>query len=183
MAMKKCKSCGNEVAKSAKVCPGCGQKLKLGFLAKFGILVIAVIAMAVAFSPSSEDVAKRLAEIENSTPSAVSPSAELAGMFSMISDSTNIQRENKEAEIKGSIVEWSLPVFDVSLNSKEKMIYRVQTSSRSNSVGTFVYIHARNEAEMAELEALSEGEMIKVKGEITGISMRNVVIENARLSR
>lgn len=28
MAMKKCKDCGTEVSKSAKICPKCGKKLK-----------------------------------------------------------------------------------------------------------------------------------------------------------
>ena len=28
MTMKKCKDCGTEVSKSAKICPKCGKKLK-----------------------------------------------------------------------------------------------------------------------------------------------------------
>ena len=41
---KKCKSCGSEVVKLAKVCPECGAKLKMGWVKKiligFGILII-----------------------------------------------------------------------------------------------------------------------------------------------
>jgi hypothetical protein len=44
----KCKSCGHEIAKSAKVCPSCGQKQGLSFIAKlflYPILFIGVIAL------------------------------------------------------------------------------------------------------------------------------------------
>lgn len=181
MAMKKCKSCGNEVSKSAKVCPNCGQKLKMGFWAKFGIGLVIIIVAVVALQPSSEEIEARLAEVQASSPSPISPSGELAGMFSIISDSTDIQRENRENEITGSIVEWTLPVFDVTRVSEENMIYRIQTPSSSDYVGAFIRLHARNEDEAARIEGLSEDDMISFKGEITGTSMRNITIENARL--
>ena len=42
--MKNCKACGKEVAPSAKVCPSCGQKLKIGMgkklLIGFGVLIV-----------------------------------------------------------------------------------------------------------------------------------------------
>ena len=47
--LKPCKSCGNEVAKSAKTCPNCGQKLKMGLLKKvaiglFGFMVLGALS-------------------------------------------------------------------------------------------------------------------------------------------
>ena len=50
--MKNCKSCGKEVASSAKVCPHCGQKLKMGMMAKLGILVVILIGAAIAGMPT-----------------------------------------------------------------------------------------------------------------------------------
>lgn len=46
--MKNCKSCGNEIAKSAKVCPHCGakQKGKGGIIAIVVVVLIVVIALA-----------------------------------------------------------------------------------------------------------------------------------------
>jgi SOS response regulatory protein OraA/RecX len=45
--LKPCKTCGKEVAKSAKSCPSCGQKLKMGFFKKaligFGVLIVLII--------------------------------------------------------------------------------------------------------------------------------------------
>jgi hypothetical protein len=44
MALKKCKECGNEVSSSAKVCPKCGKKLKMGLIKKtligLGVLIL-----------------------------------------------------------------------------------------------------------------------------------------------
>jgi hypothetical protein len=43
MALVKCKECGKEVSKSAKKCPHCGYKLKMSFLAKFGLFIFGFV--------------------------------------------------------------------------------------------------------------------------------------------
>ena len=40
MALIKCKECSNEVSDSAKKCPHCGAKLKMGFIAKFFLFLL-----------------------------------------------------------------------------------------------------------------------------------------------
>lgn len=181
--MKKCPSCDKEVAKSAKVCPHCGQKLKMGFLMKLGILIVVVIAAVTVFSMSDEEIQDKVTEVQNTPPASLSSSGELASMFSMISDSTDIQRDNKAEEIVGQVVEWSLPVFDVDVQNAEKNVYRVQTNSSSQNVGAFIDIHARDDDEAAEIEALNPGEIITFKGEISGVFLRNIQIGYARLVR
>jgi len=44
--LKPCKSCGQEVAKSAKVCPKCGQKLKMGMIGKIGVFFVVLVVVA-----------------------------------------------------------------------------------------------------------------------------------------
>jgi hypothetical protein len=180
--LKKCKSCDADVAKSAKKCPSCGQKLKMGFMAKLGIVIVGIIVAVVIGMPSSEDIEKKLAEVETATASNIEPGGSLASMFSFISDSTDIQRDNKEKEIVGGIVEWRLPVFEVSKVGDSGLKYKVQTSGNKNNVGTFVYITARDSNEAKKIEALSSNDMINIKGEITGIFMRNITIEHARIN-
>ena len=51
---KNCKVCGNEVAKSAKVCPKCGAKLKKRNPVLIGIIVIIIIAIIGASGTSEE---------------------------------------------------------------------------------------------------------------------------------
>jgi RNA polymerase subunit RPABC4/transcription elongation factor Spt4 len=180
--LKNCKSCNAEVAKSAKQCPSCGQKLKMGFMAKLGIVIVVGIAAAIAGMPSSEDIEKKLAEVEAATPSNIEPGGSLASMFSFVSDSTDIQRENKENEIVGNIVEWRLPVYEVRKLGDTGLKYKIQTTGGRNNVGTFVTITARDATESKKIEGLSADDVINVKGEITGIFMRNINIEHARIN-
>jgi hypothetical protein len=46
--MKPCKTCSKEVAKSAKSCPHCGAKLRMGFFPKFLLWVVAIIVVIIA---------------------------------------------------------------------------------------------------------------------------------------
>lgn len=180
--LKKCKSCDAEVAKGAKQCPSCGQKLKMGFMAKLGIVIVAIIAVVIISMPSSEEIEKKLAEVEAATPSNLDAGGSLASMFSFVSDSTDIQRENKEKEIVGAIVEWRLPVYEVKKLGDSGLKYKIQTTGNRNNVGTFVTITARDANEAKKIEGLSADDMINVKGEITGIFMRNMTIEHARIN-
>ena len=43
--MANCKTCGTEIAKSAKICPNCGAKIKKKSPILIGVIVIAVIAI------------------------------------------------------------------------------------------------------------------------------------------
>lgn len=56
--MKLCKTCGKEVAKSAKVCPNCGANLKTGIFKKvgigFGIIIVICIIIGVTNSNGSD---------------------------------------------------------------------------------------------------------------------------------
>lgn len=45
--LKTCKTCGKEISTSAKVCPHCGEKLRMGLLGKLLVTVCIVISMGV----------------------------------------------------------------------------------------------------------------------------------------
>ena len=62
--LKNCKVCGTEVAKSAKICPHCGAKLKKGHPILIGILVFFVL-VAIIGSSGDDDEPKK---VETSTP-------------------------------------------------------------------------------------------------------------------
>jgi RNA polymerase subunit RPABC4/transcription elongation factor Spt4 len=64
----KCKACGHEIAKSAKICPGCGKRNKRPLwqtiLIVFGVLVL-ISAIGRSFSSGIEEqAAKELNKIE-----------------------------------------------------------------------------------------------------------------------
>jgi hypothetical protein len=182
-----CKSCAKEVASSAKVCPHCGKKLKMGMMMKLLILGVIIIIVIVVGMPSDDDIAKEITTIENSQPSDID-SYEMGEMFALLGDSTAVQKAKTEEEITGKIVQWSnLRVFNVSVKNQEKMIYRIQTQegvfgSSRNQVDTFINLHARDSDEVSKIVSLSTGDKISVKGKITGVTtFGNVDIDYARL--
>jgi len=137
----------------------------------------------VMMKPSAEEQAAKaqeeIAEIEAAQADSLTV-GELAQLFKMGSEHTDIQRENKEKEITGKIVHWTLPVYDVKKSGKG---YRIQTKSTTSAAGTFVTLIPRDDAERAQIEGLKEDNRLTVKGRITGTTMRNIDINPAVLMR
>lgn len=113
------------------------------------------------------------------------PSGELAEIFSYGGNSTDLQREIKLKEIKGKVVEWTLPVYDIQSAGPG---YKIQTDSHYKNdffgeklVGTFINITARNENEKRLIESLKTGDLIHIKGIIDDSSLRNLNINSAFL--
>lgn len=173
-----CKACGKEVAKGVKKCPHCGKKLKMGMFTKI-ILGVVVLVIANAILNPGKTLEERLQETRDAQAYDLSPRGELSQMFSLMGDYTDIQRDNKEKEITGQIVQWRLPVFDVNKSSEGK--YRVQTSGSKGAVGAFVDIYATSPKEQQQIEALQSGDFVSFKGKIEGTFMRNIEIEDAVL--
>lgn len=124
----------------------------------------------------------------SATPSELSPTGELAKIFKANSENTDIQRENKEKEITGEIVEWKLPVYDVNKNNNG---YKIQTSgvdklldneSLNALVKTWIQLEPRSDEEKSIIEGLVTGDYITVRGYIDGVDfMRAIEIEPAIL--
>ena len=79
--MKQCKSCEKEVSKSAKLCPHCGKKLKMGWFLK---VVIGLVAIAVISSITSPSLEEHLTKTSEAQVIKVSPRGELADLFSLM---------------------------------------------------------------------------------------------------
>src|SRR5690349_3195596 len=125
--------------------------------------------------PSSEPSA--ITSLENATVSDIQPSA-LASLYAIGSDSTELQRDNKTAEIKGKVIDWTLGVYEVRKSGDN---YRIQTSTGPQTPGTFITLTARDQQEKTYIENLKTGSSIRIKGMINGVSMRSVEIEPALL--
>jgi len=60
----KCKTCGAEIAKSARNCPGCGAKNKKPIYKKWWFwLIIVIICVAVAGGGADEEADKKIGEV------------------------------------------------------------------------------------------------------------------------
>lgn len=186
--IKECPACTKDVAKSAKICPHCGKKLKTGLFVKLLAAIIVIGVIGAIFGPSKEEKAKKFAAtldvIAKATPANISPTGDLARIFKLNSEHTDLQRKKTEQEITGKIVQWTLPVYEVREHGNG---YRIHTSGKQAimggipMVGTFVNIYPRSEKERSFIEHLKTGNMITFKGKITGTSMRYIDISPAIL--
>ncbi|MFZ4439952.1 MAG: hypothetical protein ACOYOS_16110 [Syntrophales bacterium] len=187
MALLECKECGRMISSKAEKCPNCGAKnTSLDKIVVNMVITAFVVFIAIFFidrcssSTSTDTNTKTQKSMENillENPTHISPYGELADIFNLGSDYTDVQRENKAAELKGKIVQWSLPVYEISRN---KSGYRVQTRG-GRAVGTFIYITPADDEEKSIIEGLKTGDTINFKGRIKGISLRNVEITPAIL--
>lgn len=177
-----CKSCEKPVAKSAKKCPHCGETLKTGLFVKLLTGLIVLVTVTAFLSPSDEDqqaaLTQSLTTLAQSTAADLSPSGELNAAFSVMSEYTDVQRENLEREITGTTVMWELPIYEVKKVTNNE--YRVQTSG-SRLVGTFVNVYTQSPEQASYIESLKEDDLIKFKGTIVGTFLRNIEIDPAIL--
>jgi uncharacterized protein YecT (DUF1311 family) len=148
--------------------------------------LILIILIAAGLSPSGKSVPDPLSALATTPPSELRPDGELAELFTLGSSNTNLQRENKAKEITGQVVEWRLPVYEVSHSGDE---YKIQTRevirsgpSQAKLVGAFVYVRARTDEERRTIEALKTNDPVSFKGRIEGVFLRSLQIRPAVLS-
>lgn len=153
----------------------------------WGALALVVVAIFAAGSGKGDAEAKEdpIAALEREAVSNLRPDGELAALFAFGGKGTDVQRENKLREIKGSVVQWTLPVFDVK---KHKQGYKIQTETKmafgsygNNLLGAFVYVVPQSDADRQFIEGLATGDKISFKGRIDDVIMRSFVIEPAVL--
>jgi hypothetical protein len=134
---------------------------------------------------SQRSIQDDIAVLINTPPSPLKPDGELAQIFTIGSDHTDLQRQLKLKEIIGKIVEWQLPVYEAKQSGNG---YVVQTSDTLKGdlfgkklVGTFIYITPQNEGDRRVVETLKTGSIISFRGKIVGTTMRNLDIRPAIL--
>ena len=156
----------------------------LGILTVGGCLFLG----GAAISGMAKQKADQLKALENAPSSELSPTGELAAMFNLMSKHTDLQRDNKEKEIKGKVVEWTLALYEVHKLGDD---YKIQTKTNLNGVSqftgvreevaAFVVTTPRNKNDQAFIEALKGGDRFRFKGYIDGITMRLLQIQPAIL--
>lgn len=108
---------------------------------------------------SESDTEDPLTTLANAKPAKIHPQSKLAEIFSYGSDYTDLQRDDTFNGVKNSIIEWELPVYEVSRNGEG---YKIQTDTEDGNVGTFIYLTPRNESDNAFIKQLKTGDRIRV---------------------
>lgn len=140
------------------------------------VFAILIYTLAPKQGGSAEAAGMTDAQLASASVSDLEPRGELADIFSLFSDATEIQRDEKERQIKGKIVRWRLPVYNVS---ERNGFYVIQTEG-SGLVSTFCYVRA-NDENKSKVLSLRENDLINCKGQIAGSSMRSIEIRPAVL--
>lgn len=121
--------------------------------------------------------------LSETPPSKLRPDSELYDIFKYGSDHSDVQRENMIGKIKGSIVLWTLPVYEVY---KKDYGYEITTSNSKKDdllgftkyVSTEIHLSPRDSYEREEIETLKKGDMIEIKGKIKGLTRsRSIIID------
>lgn len=113
--LKKCKSCGVEVAKSAKTCPQCGAKLKGSKLILIGIIALIVLAVVIASSGGSSE--PKTADTKNEF--SVGEAAELKGVKVTLVGVTESVGSTYNKPTEGNV--FVLCEFEIANNSKKEI--------------------------------------------------------------
>lgn len=78
------------------------------------------------------------------------------------------------------MVHWELPLYEIS--KIDQFNYKIITAGRG-TVGCVIYLTTMTSEQNADLRELKTGDMIKIKGMLTGKTfMRNLIIKPAILA-
>jgi uncharacterized protein YecT (DUF1311 family) len=152
-----------------------------------GLLVLVIGVALIAGKDELKSKADPLMELANAQPGNLQPEGELSELFTLGSKYTDLQRENKSKEVIGQVVQWRLPVYEVS---KSKEGYKIQTRGSvsiggygKNLIGTFIHITPRDSEDRKIIENMKTDDVIAFKGRIAGTTMRMLTIKPAILIR
>lgn len=156
------------------------------------IHVIFLFVFLFPFNIFAKDYNYNLNELEGCSSSNYDPTGLLKEMYKGPSRYTNLQRKNKLKELAGKIILWRVPVYEISPDAefnifdgeKETNRYRIRVTS-NDYVGCEILLFTRNDEERNYLNSLKTGDMITIKGVLTGKTTltRSLQIEPAILSR
>ncbi len=170
--------------------PAIGGFPKFAAFSIAGLFAVAIIGIVLAGvgkfgGPSSGSGPSIIEELEAADVEHVD-AVKVGAYFNLNSEHTDIQRDNLLKEIKGKVVVWQLKVFEVE---KSGSTYKIQTNSSIDlgqgveAVGTFIRITPRDDSERSQIEALKTGNMITVRGKISGETMRHIELDPAVLDQ
>lgn len=161
------------------------KRLAVGIVASLVVLIV-VLAVIGANRPGTtgniETTAKRdpLDALATDVPAQIAPGGTLAALFALGTNNTDVQREAGLAAIKGKLVAWTLPVYEVKRNGDS---YKIQTSPSRAAIGTFITVTPRSDEDRRFIEALTTGQTVAFRGIVKDVFMRSLVIAPAILDR
>ena len=126
--------------------------------------------------PDPEDL---LREIEKAPTIKIAPQ-EVAEAFALWSDATDLQRELIEEDLIGSVVEWEIRVYDVSLSEGIYRILSRPIEIRSEEavplLRVIALVHAQNEMDRELLRMIKTDDVVLIRGMVRDVLLRVVIV-------
>lgn len=176
--LKKCKTCGAEVAKSAKTCPNCGANLQLGVSVACGIVVLVTffVIFAILVSHTSGTSTTRQAADPSSKPETIKISAtDLWRAYDANSVSADSQYKGQLLTVTGKITNIGQDLLSkdpcISLASGDQFgLYPVQCFFPGDG------------DTVAALSALHDGQTVTITGKCAGVFVAIVQLTGCSLT-
>lgn len=132
--------------------------------------------------PKKAETGEAAASFKSATPVEVD-AAELAAMYAAESKNTELQRDAKEEELKGKVVEWkAFRVVEVEKDGDD--CFRLETLATRTHPGAFITACKSDDPGIAKLApTLKSGDWIDVRGMIDGVSKRHIELSPATVAR
>lgn len=142
---------------------------------------VVVVAAAAAAEELEKERQVKLTELETATPSSLRYEGELAEIFTLGSNYTDVQRQNKEKELKGQVIEWEFVVYEVEKNNGYYDITPKEGLLSNKVAVSTVYLYPRSEEESQLIESWKEDAKFTARGYIDNVMFRSLIIAPARL--
>lgn len=113
--MKKCKACGNEIAKSAKTCPHCGAKNKKKHPVLIGIIVVVALIVVIAAMGDGDESGKN-----TKTEFCVGEAAELDGVSVTLVNVSESTGSQFNTPTEGNV--FVICEFEIENNSDDEVV-------------------------------------------------------------
>lgn len=156
------------------------------------IACFSVILFAGCGAPSDPQAIEKLQSAEVKQ---ISPSGELAELFFYGTDSTDLQRKSKLADLKGAVVRWNLTVFEIQKISDKSYLVNTEADPKitdildapkilNQEVSTQTVVTLVGPDDLNDLMSYKTGDKICIKGQLTGsTTFRHLDIKPAILCK
>lgn len=175
-----------DASNAAGAVPARGRFMKPALIGAAGVLCLLVLVGVVGMNLGGASKTSEADVLSAAPESDYRPEGVISEVFALGSRNTNLQRESAQKELTGQVINWSLPVYEVSRSGNN---FKVQTQAKTrvgnfgtDLVGTFVIVTPRSDDERRMLASLQTGDTLSFKGRIRGVTMRHLHVEPAILS-
>lgn len=127
--------------------------------------ILIAICMIISISCSSLVFCMTVDELADAPVTNLDPNGELKNVFRLMSDYTDLQREDMLDSIKGKVVVWTLRVYEVS--RLKPNLYNIILNGEGG-LGVDAYVTSQNDEEKKLIHSLKTGSIISIKGMLTG---------------